>query len=260
MHVLSKSTVANRAMPGKTRSYMEGTGKHQKLFSTLVKDVMGLHNKWAHADSELKAGLYGANSLYGAGMFVTVGALGLLLKCMIKVYKEIKTHARADIIATRPDRLMLVRLAECQRASRGQVYEEYYKNKRFTELTRIKNKALVYIRHAMNENERANERMHLEKLMDTLLVWGNREYRQLLAKFNDMYKARQPGVPNINVYGRPLRRQANAATVRKNVKNIKREVFRTTVNPNLKARTAALRRERRAEVVKQRLLAAYRAV
>jgi hypothetical protein len=82
MHVLNKSTMKNGSGLNKqTRSYLRGTGKHQKLFKNLYNDMMKVAKVIEVSDSRV-------SYLNNSQTAVHFKKIAMYVKCIIGAYKK----------------------------------------------------------------------------------------------------------------------------------------------------------------------------
>ena len=156
MRVLNKSTLANKNMPA--RSYLRGTGKHQRLFKHLYDNLMHVTSKWvvangAHPSEYSSLGI--KRNRYLPRTAATV------LRCFIKGYKKMKPITEHAVVNV----TNFAKQAKCD----AEVYPggSGYQQNNWT-----RNGVFQALKAALSP------RMTLEDMMDAVLVHFNQVYMQ----------------------------------------------------------------------------------
>jgi hypothetical protein len=180
MKVLNKSTVRNQLMPAPRRSYLQGTGKHQKLWNTLPKKLTTITRERLYLPETLATigqrihgqSFPGQNSdqfKFWIDNWNDQGELyTLFLRGMIGVYKETKT-GESQIVDVGDVMVAAVNALNKLRQTR-----EFASPMHFT-----RTRADVYFKVAHELQASLPEKMQLETLMDKALLFLENKHAQM---------------------------------------------------------------------------------
>lgn len=215
MHVLNTSTRDNQFMPQRSRSYLTGDGKHQKLWNRVPKALKALHQQYG-ALSEY------SNIWYHVNWPRPPVVYSRFLDSMISMYKKTRQSNKVtqivDVTAAITDALSLLKS-----------YEVNLMHK------------TVHVAFEFRESI-PQPRMDLELLMDATLVFSNNKLQSLRRASNRAVAAAVANAPN-----RPNNtRLPSAARARRHAKAERAEVYQLPRNGSARNARIARRANRRA--------------